>query len=241
MFIKKSNKNTRKLHLVSNSEMPFAFVESYKSLRTNLKFISKTNNANCFVVTSSIPEEGKSNVVINLAATLGNSENKVLVIDCDLRKPAINKYLKFSRNHKGLTNIIAGEISLEEAIDNVPDLNIDVLLSGTIPPNPSEILASNDMKELIDYVKKQYDYILIDTPPVSVVTDAAILGTVADGAVLVIKSKFASSDIVRKAIKSLDTVGVKIFGVIVSQFNPKKSNRSKSSYSYSYNYYGEDK
>lgn len=232
--------SARRLWMVANKEMPFHYVEAYKSLRTNLKFIAKANNAKSFVFTSAVPEESKSNMAINLAITLAEDGNKVIIVDCDLRKPVIQKYLKISRNHKGLTNIIAGEVDLEKSILSFSDINIDVLIAGTVPPNPSELLASNRMEEIINKLKSEYDYVIIDAPPVSVVTDAAIVGAYVDGAILVVRSKFASTDVIKLAKKKLEDVNIKIFGVVLTRFNNKNSNKKGAySYSYEYDYYKE--
>ena len=141
----KASKNTshRKLYTVG-SDAPFQFVEAYKSLRTNLEFLSSAGNCKTILITSSVPEEGKSNVALNLAMTLTASGNRVVLVDCDLRKATISRYLRIPRNHAGLTNVITSkdEGALAAALVRVKDSGITVLTAGTIPPNPTELLST---------------------------------------------------------------------------------------------------
>ncbi len=239
----KNNKNqvsSRKLQIVASPDAPFNYVEAYKSLRTNLKFITNTSGARSFVITSAVPEESKSNTAINLAITLAMEGQNVILVDCDLRKPVLHKYMKGAKGRKGLTNVLAGEVELENCIAKFKDVNISALVAGTIPPNPSELLSSEAMSELVETLKEHYDYVIIDAPPVSVVTDAAIIGNLVDGALLVIRSKYAPLDSVKLAQKKLDEVGVKIFGTVITRYNVKANNKKTGySYSYSYDYYKE--
>lgn len=237
---KKNQKSSRKLQIVASPDAPFAYVEAYKSLRTNLKFIANTSGARSFVITSAVPEESKSNSAINLAITLAMDGQNVILVDCDLRKPVLHKYMKSARGRKGLTNVLAGEAELESCITKLKDVNISTLIAGTVPPNPSEILSSTAMAEVIERLKEHYDYVILDAPPVSVVTDAAILGGMVDGALLVVRSKYASIDAIKLAKQKLDEVGVKIFGVVLTRYNAKASNKKTGySYSYGYEYYKE--
>lgn len=241
----RKNKNVRtprKLTLVTQENTPFNYREAYKSLRTNIKFISTTEKANSFVITSALQMESKSNISTNLAITLAEEKKKVILIDCDLRKPTIHRFLEIGMNGHGLTNVLMGDCSLKDAIYHINQLNIDVLPVGTIPPNPTELLSTKQMKTIIRALKEVYDYVIIDTPPVSVVTDAAIIGGMVDGAFLVVRSDFAPVEMVQLAKKKLEDVHVKIFGVILSRFNMKKTGR-QSGYYYSYNdyYYSYDK
>ena len=232
---KKNQKSSRKLEIVTSANAPFAYVEAYKSLRTNLKFITKTSGATSFIITSAVPEESKSNTAINLAITLAQDGKRVILVDCDLRKPILHKYMKASRTNKGLTSVITGEEKLENSIFKLSGVNIYALMAGPIPPNPAEILSSSAMEQIITQLKKQFDYVILDTPPVSVVTDAAIVGNLVDGALLVVRSKYAPIDSVKLAKKKLEEVGIKIFGVVLTRYNVRESNK-KTGYSYSYNY-----
>ena len=187
----KQHRSSKDFMLASGSNVPFNYVESFKSLRTNLNFIAATEKLNTFILTSAIPGEGKSNTAINLAISLAEDGKSVVVVDCDLRKPSLNRYLKLGHNFKGVTDILAGNAVVEEALIQFEDLGIHVLVAGAVPPNPSEMLSSEPMDKLVEDLKNAFDYVILDTPPVSVVTDAAILGRYADGAILCVRSNFA--------------------------------------------------
>ena len=235
MFNRKKKDNIeRKLHVISESS-PFAYVEAYKSLRTNLKFASMSNDLKKIAVTSAIPGEGKSNVVINLAVSLAQEGNKVLVVDCDLRKPIMHKYLKIRIKNKGVTTVLSGESTLNDSIVNFRDIGISVLCAGLIPPNPAEILASTKMKELIDELSEKYDYVLFDTPPVSVVTDAAVLSRYVDGVVLVVRQGHVTIETAKIAMKNLQAVNAPVIGAILNDFDTKTVGKA-SGYYYSYEY-----
>ena len=147
--------------------------EAYKTLRTNIQYSSFDKEIKTILVTSTIPGEGKSTIAGNLALSFAQQDKKVLVIDCDLRKPALHKMFKLS-NFKGLSDVIVGNSDLEKAMYNYRD-NFDILTSGKIPPNPSEILASNAMTMLLEKLKTMYDIIIIDSAPLQAVTDAQII------------------------------------------------------------------
>lgn len=237
---KKKKVSTRKLRLVAGKDAPFRFVESYKELRTNLNFVLPDEKGSCIAVTSSVPEEGKSNVAINLAVTLGANEKSVLLVDCDLRKPILHRYLKLEHSESGLSALLSGRKSIDECIFKFKNLNICVITAGTIPPNPSELLEKG-MPKLLESVKDKFDYIILDTPPVSLVTDAAVLGRMTDGVILVVRSKFATREVIKLAKQKLKGVGVNIFGVVLNQFDERNSHTSSGySYSYQYDYYSTD-
>ena len=232
----KAKKENHSLHIIS-AAAPFQYVEAYKSLRTNLNFMTVNGDYKKIVVTSSIPEEGKSNVAINLAVTLGETDKRVLLVDCDLRKPILHRYLKIKRRSQGLTSVLSGEATLEESVVSFSDLKIEVLVAGAVPPNPAEILGSKKMEALISEMEKIYDYIIFDTPPVSVVTDAAVLGRLTDGAVLVIRHKYVTIESVKLAKQNLESVGVNIIGTVLNRFDFKGVAKDNGYYySYEYNY-----
>ena len=221
--------------IASGNDVPFNYVESFKSLRTNLNFIAATEKLNTFILTSAIPGEGKSNTAINLAITLAEDSKSVVVVDCDLRKPSLNRYLKLGRNFKGVTDILTGNATVEDALIQFEDLGIHVLTAGAVPPNPSEMLSAEPMQKLVEDLKGAFDYVILDTPPVSVVTDAAILGRYADGALLCVRSDFAPKETVQLAKERLTAVGVRILGVVLTGFDAKNDHKS-SAYSYTYEY-----
>ena len=232
---KSKHRSSADFMIASGNDVPFNYVESFKSLRTNLNFIAATEKLNTFILTSAIPGEGKSNTAINLAITLAEDNKSVVVVDCDLRKPSLNRYLKLGRNFKGLTDILTGNATVDEALIQFEDLGIHVLTAGAVPPNPSEMLSAEPMQKLVEDLKGAFDYVILDTPPVSVVTDAAILGRYADGALLCVRSDYAPKETVQLAKERLTAVGVRILGVVLTGFDAKNDHKS-SAYSYTYEY-----
>ena len=243
---KKTTKQARKrddfrrsLEYVKGDRMPFGYVEAYKSLRTNLRFITATDEAKSFVITSALGRESKSNTAINLSVTLAEENKKVILVDADLRKPAIHRLMKLNPHGKGLSGVITGEFKVQEAIIHAENYQIDVLPVGAVPPNPTEILSHRRMADLLQVLREYYDYVIVDAPPVSVGTDAAIIGGAVDGALLVVRSGYAPVEMVQLAKRKLEDVNVKIYGVILSRYDAKKVGR-QSAYYYSYKGYGYD-
>lgn len=231
----KKQKHANRKFMLVGKEAPFQYQEAFKSLRTNLKFLAMGKSCKKIIMTSAIPGEGKSSVAINLAVSLADAGSRVLLMDCDLRKPILHRYLKLDKSsYKGLTNILSGGV-LTESIVNMKSLNLHVIIADAIPPNPAELLGSGRMKILVEELEKHYDYIIFDTPPVSVVTDAAVLSQYADGVILVIRQNHATYDEVALAKKNLDTVHANILGAVLNDFNTKSADK-ESGYYYSYNY-----
>jgi len=230
----RSNKKNQvmRAQIISN-KAPFIFVEAYKSLRTNLQFASISNQYKKIIVTSSVPGEGKSTVAINLAISLVDSGNKVLLIDSDLRKPMIQKYLHLTNvKGGGLTSILANTDKAEQCIYFLSDTGLNVITSGPIPPNPAEILGSKKMEDFVKDLESKFDYIIFDTPPISVVTDAAVLSKLCDGVILVIKQKFASRESAQLAKRNLENVGANIIGCVLNGFKAEQSSKSYAYYHY---------
>ena len=231
----KKSKPIRREFVLMNKNTPFQYQEAYKSLRTNLNFMAMGKACKKLIFTSAIPGEGKSSVALNLAVSLAETGSRVLVIDCDLRKPVIHRYLKIDNSaYKGITSALA-DGSLAESIINMKGLGLHVMVADAIPPNPVELLGSPRMKNLIDELDKHYEYIIFDTPPVSVVTDAAVLSQYADGVILVVRQNYATFDEVGLAKKNLDAVNANILGAVLNGFDTK-STEKKHGYYYSYNY-----
>ena len=231
---KKQKQSTRKLLMVGPNA-PFQFNEAYKSLRTNLEFLSATSHYKVILVTSSMPEEGKSNVAVNLAQTLAANGKRVILVDGDLRKGTLSRYLKISRNHAGLTNKFTGQAEWNDALVPYNKSNLLVLPTGPLPPNPSEMLSSKRMKALFEELRGYADYIIVDTPPVPVVTDAAVMSGFSDGAILVVRPGVTLIQSAQLTKKNLESVGATILGVVVNGFDVKKS-AHKDGYYYSYSY-----
>lgn len=228
-------KKLQPLPLISENKAPFQYTEAYKSLRTNLKFIAAKNNAHSFVITSAIPDENASITALNLAISLASDNKRVVIVDCDLRRPTLQTALSLADNAPGLVHILTGEQKLEKAIYRCEDLNLSVLPAGATPFNPSELLDLPQMKDVIQTLNAQFDYVILTAPPVSIVTDAAILGQYVDGAFLVVRSKFAPREDIQLAKRKLENVHIPIFGVILTEFNTYKTNKA-SGYAHMHRY-----
>lgn len=208
--------------------------EAYRSIRTNLQFSGIDHNLKTIVFTSGGPSEGKSTTVANLAIVMGQDNKKTLLVDCDLRKPVVHR--RFGLPNKGLTNCLAGKMTMHDVIQKSEFPNLDVITAGPIPPNPAELLSSSRMMELLDEVKPDYDYIFLDMPPVLVVTDAAIMANKADGVVMVIASGEESPEEAKQAKDLLTKGKANILGVILNKI-PYQHRRGNYYYYY---YYDED-
>ena len=233
----KSNHSHRELLQVGDNA-PFQFTESYKSLRTNLEFLSATSECKSILITSSVPNEGKSNVALNLAVTMATAGKKVILVDGDLRKGTLSRYLHIhrSKNHAGVTSLLTGSAEWKDAL--IPQPNLVLLPAGPIPPNPAEMLASPKMKSLMDMLGKYADCIIVDTPPITVVTDAAVLSRFTDGVLLVVRPGITTIQGAQLSKKNLEAVNARILGIVLNGYNKKKSSRKDGYYySYSYEYY----
>jgi capsular exopolysaccharide synthesis family protein len=190
--------------------------EAFRTLRTNIQFSSLDKELKCIVVTSSGSGEGKSTVMSNLAITIAESGKKVILVDCDLRKPSIHKKLGVT-NSIGLTNMLVQGVKKEECIFKTTVNNLFVLTSGPIPPNPAELLGTKKMLNLIEELKEEFELVLIDAPPVLAVTDAQILSTIADGVIFVASYGEAQKNALVDAKHLIDKVGGKIIGIVFNK------------------------
>ncbi|MDR3594817.1 CpsD/CapB family tyrosine-protein kinase [Clostridium sp.] len=187
--------------------------EAYRTLRTNIQYSSFDKEIKTIVVTSAQAAEGKSTVSGNLALAFAQNEKKVIIVDCDLRKPSVHKNFKIS-NLKGLSEVLIGKEKLDEVIQSRNE-NLDILPSGKIPPNPSEMLASSSMNNLIENLKQKYDIVILDSAPLQAVTDAQILSTKVDGTILVIRAQRTNRQAVSEAKNLLTKVGSNIIGTVL--------------------------
>lgn len=219
---------------LKNPKSPIA--EAYRTLRTNIQFSSFDNRIQTIVVTSSGPGEGKSTTSANLAAVMSQGGHKTIIIDCDQRKPTIHKFFGLS-NLSGLSNLLIGEISFEDAVINTGVNDLYLLTSGVRPPNPAELLSSARMRNLIDKLKEEFEYIIIDTPPVLAVTDAQIISQYADGCLLVAASGEADREAASRAKDLLAKVDAKIIGVVLNKLDTSRKGYYGNYYQY---YYGHD-
>ena len=210
--------------------------EAYRSLRTNIGYTGVDKQVKTIVVTSAGQEEGKSTTVVNLAICLAQVGKKVLVIDADLRKARIHKYFSLP-NDNGVTDIIVNKYKVKDAVKKIEEVdNLYVITSGAYPPNPAEILESKKMADLLETVRTDYDIILIDTPPVGQLTDAAILGKMADGVILVIASGETHIDFAKHAKSRLEKVNARVLGAVITKINGAAGGAYYYRY-YSYNQY----
>lgn len=210
--------------------------EAYRTLRTNLQFSQGDKQIKTVVVTSTGAGEGKSTTCANMAVALAQGGSKVLIMDCDLRKPIMHKVFKLA-NDKGLTNFLIGDSGLKDAIKQTDVEGLHIITSGVIPPNPSELLNSKRMEEYIEKFKEVYDYIILDTPPVCLVTDAQILAGKMDSAVLVASCKQVHKKNLIQAKMLLENVGANILGVVLNKAESKLLGYGKyykDGYGYSY-------
>ena len=215
--------------MILSNASPFALQEAYKTLRTNMLFALRGKGCKRFCITSSIPGEGKSITILNLAISIAQTGKKVLLIDADLRRPALARLLAVNPV-PGLSNVLAGQSSESDAIRAEIYPNLDVVFSGDIPPNPSEILSSEQMQRLVEDMSLRYDYILVDTPPVNMVSDCCLVANLLDGVVLLARQGKARKDGVKQAMSQLTLTGAKVLGCV---FNGVLLNTKRY---YRYNY-----
>ena len=202
--------------------------EAYRSLRSNIEYSSFDDEYRVIVVTSSVPGEGKSTTSGNLAIALAQSGNSVLLVDCDMRKPSIHKKFKIS-NAAGTAELLLRKKLFEE-VANKYNENLTIITAGKIPPNPSEMLASRAMTAFIEEMKKEFKYIILDTPPLQAVTDAQVLSTKADGVLLVVRAGSTKREMVLNSVDLIKKVQGKVIGTVLNGVENKKNN---------YYYYGE--
>lgn len=211
------------------SKSPVA--EAFRTLRTNLNFISPDEPLRTILLTSSGPGEGKSTTSANLAITMAQMGKKVLLIDCDLRKPVQHKIFDIS-NVKGLTTLLVdSNLAFEEVYQDVGIQGLKLIPSGPIPPNPVELIGSRRMSTLIGEMKKTFDLVIFDTPPTISVTDAAVLSREVDGVLLVVAKGKAETQMVKKAATVIRNVNGKLIGVVMNRVKYEKG------YEYYYYYY----
>lgn len=198
-----------------SEENLFAVQESYKAIRTNIILSVIKDGCKKIVVTSSVADEGKSTTAVNLAISLAQAFNKVLIVDCDLRKPRVHKALGMPKD-PGLTNLVSGLSEYDDVIQQTKYQNLSMLAVGLNAPNPAEILASQRMLSVTEKLEKNFDYIIFDTPPVNIVSDALPVISFSDGTVLVVRSGVSVYSEIDKALASLKFIEAKIIGIIVN-------------------------
>ena len=200
----------------------FEVREAFRTIRTNLMFSVVKKGCKTIVFTSSIQGEGKTTVASNVAFSIARNNRKVLLLDLDLRRPRVHRLLKLP-NTPGLTNYLGGFNSLEEVIRKEVYENLDVICAGTVSPNPAEIIASAPMVALLKEAEKHYEYIIIDTPPINLVSDALPIIKISDGVVLVARERYSSHPEIKKTIEKINFIQGKILGFVMNGAHDNKT------------------
>lgn len=220
------------IDLVTLTDPTSPVSEAYRTLRTNILFASLDNPLNTLLITSTDPGEGKSTTLANLAVVMAQAGNRVMVVDCDLRRPSLHRIFGV-KNTAGLTTMmVEGQAMSQPPIQDTGVPNLSIITSGPLPPNPSELLGSRRMAEVLAQLKSQADVILLDSPPIIAVADAAILASKVDGVILVVQAYKTKRDFARKAKAILEKANANLLGVVL--------NNVKMDVSF-YRYYAETK
>ena len=212
----------------SFKKVPFAVSEAYKNIRTNLISVLKKQNNKAMVISSPNASDGKSTTSINVAISLSQINKKVLLIDADAHRPSIHTKLKM-KNSDGITNILIGASTFNEAVQQY-NSKLDVLTMGPTPQSASEIFNDPSFDELLDELNEKYDYILIDTPPVNLISDSLVIAQKCAGIVLVVRSGFTTRDMLRRAVASVKQLDINVLGVILNGSDYDKIRYSKKYY-----------
>lgn len=222
---------------IDTDALGFQIRESYKTARTNIAYSIIKKGCKKIAFTSSVKGEGKTVTAMNVASALAQQmDTKVLVIECDLRRPQVHSALKLTPT-PGLTNFLNDECTVADIIKGTKIPNLNAVCYGAVPPNPSELLSSEAMTDFIKQVEQEYDYIIFDTPPVGVVIDAVPIIKASDGVVVVVKNNSTTYPQLNKTLEFIERSGAKTLGVIINKAKPAENN--KKGYSgYSYGYYG---
>lgn len=231
MTKKNTPENFNGLITSSNPKSPIA--EAYRTLRTNIGFASVDKKYRSILISSTNPQDGKSTTAANLAVAMAQAGNRVILVDCDLRKPILHKTFK-KANSRGFTNLLTQKLPLTEVVQKVMD-NLDVITSGPVPPNPSEMLSSAKARSLWAELLNLYDYILIDSPPVLAVADASILASQVEAVIGIVKSGSTRNDLGRMAKEQLLTANATIIGMVLNEMKAESQD-----YEYYYYYYAQE-
>lgn len=228
LFNNNGTKSHRTFETITKKPI-FRVVEAYKTLRTNILFSipAEENHAKRILLTSANPGDGKTTVSVNTAITFAQADMKVVIVDADLRKPTTHKYFGLNAK-KGLSNILSGQCGIEECIQSVPDIeNLYIIPSGVLPPNPSELLSGKYADRLLSKLDELFDVVIIDTPPVTVVSDAIALCKKVDGVVIVTSNNKTTYPEIQEAVKNLKFAEAKILGIVFNRAKQKINGRNK--------------
>ena len=223
-----------RVNFSSNISSDYLTNEAYKTLRSNVLFCG--TDIKTILITSTTESEGKSTVSSAFAKSLADMSKRTLLIDADMRKSVILRRNLKTQNILGLSELLSGQAEISQVLYNTQDPNFDVIFSGRFPPNPVELLSNSKFKECLDYFSKFYDYIIIDTPPLAPVIDAAVISANCDGAILVVAPGKSSYNQAISAKEQILKSGCKILGAVINEIDAKHCDRSRSSKK-SYYYY----
>ncbi len=205
----------KKAPLILDWDVRSTRAEAFRQVRTNLQFVDVDRTGQVVVVTSSVPDEGKSATTVNLAIAFAEAGKRVLLIEADMRRPKVAEYLGIE-GAVGLSNVLAGQVDCEDVLQRWGRHDLSVLTTGATPPNPSELLGSQNLVKLLARMREQFDTVLIDTPPLLPVTDAAVAAARADGAILVVRAGKTSRAQVQAGLRTLDTVDARLLGCVIN-------------------------
>lgn len=235
-FIKGKRKSTYgRSALIDSASSQFNFVEAYKSLRTKIETANKEDGHKKFIITSTYQNEGKSTVAVNLGIALAQKGKAVVVVDADLRKPSLGDVLGVDADDQtGIVQLLNGETDWRQTVKYMGSHNIFVVLSGGECENPSELLSSEEMYKFVEMLEKEFDYIIFDTPPAGVVTDAVVLSPLTDAAVMVVLQDYAEIDSINSVIDDFAENGTKVIGTVFNSrdFNFRRSRHYNKDYGY---------
>jgi capsular exopolysaccharide synthesis family protein len=207
--------------------------EAYRSLRTNIQFADIDKPKRVLLFTSTTSKEGKSTTAVNLAITLSQTGSRVLLVDTDLRRPALHNFFSMDKTY-GVTNVLIGSLTFADVIKPTEVENLDVITAGDIPPNPAELVSSEAMRRFIEEARQRYDYVILDSPPIIAVTDAAVLATRVDGCLLVVSSGTVSKKELLRGVNLIKNVRGTVLGIVLNALDIK---RIYGSYYYYFHYY----
>ncbi len=225
-------KSTNKIFVIEDQQSIAS--EAMRLIRTNLEFISTQNKGKVIVVSSTVPSEGKTTTSTNLASVFGMSDKKTIVISLDMRRPMLHKVFALT-NKVGMSTVLSNNSELNEVVwEHKKIKNLDIITSGPIPPNPSELIQSGDLSNIMDKLRESYDYIIIDAPPMGSLTDAILLMKLADISLIVFKSEFSEKEFIESLEDMIESYNLENVGIILNSV--KEKNMSQSFFKYSYTY-----